>query len=257
MAMRSMWRGSISFGMVSIPVRMYLATGDGDDVGFTQLCPEHPDSRVLHKKVCAGHDHLLTTQPLRGYEVAKGEYIVITDEDLESLPVPSAHQVQIREFVDRAELGDLYLSGFYYLEPEDVGAKAYALLREALRVTEKVAVGMVAMRGKEHFCRLSLEGDAIVLANLHFPNEIRSSVDLKLTGQTVNGAETAMAVALVGAMAVQTFDVAKYENTFGVAVKALVKARVNGEEPIVATQKPAETIDLMAQLQASLASVAA
>jgi DNA end-binding protein Ku len=257
--MRTTWKGAITIGMVVVPVKMYKATGDGDGVSFRQLCPDHM-LPIQYRKFCTGGGEEVTEKPVRGYEVDKTTFVPITDEDLENLPVPSARQIRVLEFVDPAKVSDLYHDGSYFLEPEDIGAMPYAVIRTALRETGKVALGMIATSSREQFCRISVEGETLLLTNLHFPAEVRSSAGLKVNaGAEVDGAMKAMAVALVHSLTSQEFEPEKYTNEFGLAVRAVVDARLAGETAPAAptAPKPSSSADLMAALQATIDSRAA
>src|SRR5438309_3576952 len=145
---RSMWKGAVSFGMVAIPVRLYLAT-ESKSVSFRSLCPCHRQP-IRQKRHCAVTEDVVEfSEVLRGFELEKDQFVVIDDADLDNLPLPSAHTIEIMEFVDGAEIpGELYMKQAYYLEPEKVGVKPYFLLKRALQEEGKVAVGKIALRDR-------------------------------------------------------------------------------------------------------------
>ena len=175
-----MWRGAISFGMVAIPVRLYLAT-ESKSVSFRLLCP-NDQTPVRNKRWCPEEDREIGwSDALRGYEVGKDEYVIITDSDLDDLPLTTTHTIDIVEFCPDSEIeAGVYLKSAYYLEPEAVGAKPYALLRQALEKTGKVAIGKIALRDREHLCRLALHENGLLLNTLHWPDEIRSAGELSI-----------------------------------------------------------------------------
>src|SRR5712691_5407091 len=177
---RSMWKGVVSFGMVSIPIRLYNATESTAKVSFRQLCPDH-HSPISYKRWCAEGDHEVQySEILRGYEVGKDRYVIIDDKDLDNLPLPTAHAIDIEEFVpvDDVEPG-LYYDSAYYVEPEELGRKPYHLLRRALEATGRMAIAKIALRDKEHLAALHPNGKGLIMNTLHWPDEIRSTEGLK------------------------------------------------------------------------------
>lgn len=250
-----MWKGVVSFGMVSIPIRLYNATESSAKVSFRQLCPEH-HSPISYKRWCAEGDHEVPYSEIeRGYEVGKDRYVVIDDKDLENLPLPTAHAVTIEEFVpaDEVEPG-LYFDNAYYVEPEELGKKPYHLLREALKATGRVAIAKIALRDKEHLCALHADGQGIIMNTLHWPDEIRSTEGLKgLEGDVkINPKELQMAKALIESLA-DDFDPSRYKDDYREAVMKVVQAKMEGEviEAPEAPQ-PAKVMDLMEALRQSV-----
>ena len=249
-----MWRGAISFGMVAIPVRLYLAT-ESKSVSFRLLCPaDH--TPVRNKRWCPEEDREIGwSEAVRGYEVGKDEYVVVTDQDLDNLPLITTHTIDIVEFCPDSEIeAGVYLKSAYYLEPEAVGVKPYALLREALEKTGTVAIGKIALRDREHLCRLALHEQGLLLNTLHWPDEIRSAAELAIPEQAPDVAkkELDMAVMLVENMSAH-FDPARYHDNYREAVIQVVEAKLANkpiERPEV--QEPGKVTDLMAALKASV-----
>jgi DNA end-binding protein Ku len=252
---RSMWKGVVSFGMVAIPIRLYVAT-ESHGISFNQLCAEHM-SRIRYRRWCTEGDHEVSYDDIvKGYEVSKDQYVVIDDKDLENLPLPTAHTIEIAEFVDRDEIqAGLYFKSAYYVEPEDVGRKPYALLKQALEETGKIAVAKVAFRDREHLCALAPLDGVILMNTLHWPDEIRSTEGLKtVDGEVkVSPRELTMAKTLVESLA-DSFDPARYEDDYKEALMKIVQAKVEGQETVVApeTEAPAKVMDLMEALRASV-----
>ncbi len=250
-----MWKGVVSFGMVSIPVRLYVAT-ESHGVSFNQLCEEHM-SRIRYRRWCQDGDHEVSYGDIvRGYEVGKDQYVVVDDQDLENLPLPTAHTIEISEFVEATDInGGLYFKGAYYVEPEDVGKKPYALLKKALEETGKVAVAKVAFRDREHLCALQPLDGMILMDTLHWPDEIRSTEGIKGVDADVkvNDRELNMAKMLVESLS-DTFDPERYHDDYKEALMAIVNAKVEGEETVTATEaeEPAKVMDLMDALRASV-----
>ncbi len=252
---RSMWKGVVSFGMVSIPIRLYNATESSAKVSFRQLCPDH-HSPITYKRWCAEGDHEVAYSEIqRGYEVAKDRYVIISDRDLENLPLPTAHAIDISEFVpvDDIEPG-LYYDNAYYVEPEELGKKPYQLLRQALAATGRLAIAKIALRDKEHLCALHPNGNGLMMNTLHWPDEIRSSEGLKgLEGEVkINPKELEMAKALIESLA-DTFDPSRYKDEYREAVLKVVHAKMEGEV-IEAPEvpQPAKVMDLMEALRQSV-----
>jgi DNA end-binding protein Ku len=252
---RSMWKGVVSFGMVSIPIRLYNATESGAKVSFHQLCPEH-HTRISYKRWCAEGDHEVAFSDIqRGYEVGKDRYVIIDDKDLDNLPLPTAHAIDISEFVPVEEIEPgLYFDSAYFVEPEELGKKPYHLLREALRATGKMAIAKIALRDKEHLAALHPNGKGIIMNTLHWPDEIRSTEGLKgLEGEVkINPKELEMAKALVESLS-DTFDPERYKDEYKEAVMKVVHAKMEGEviEAPEAPQ-PAKVMDLMEALRQSV-----
>ena len=250
-----MWKGVVSFGMVSIPIRLYNATESSAKVSFRQLCPEH-NSPISYKRWCTEGDHEVAYSDIkRGYEVGKDRYVLIDDKDLDNLPLPTAHAIDISEFVptDDIEPG-LYFQNAYYVEPEELGKKPYQLLREALKATGKMAIAKIALRDKEHLCALHPNGKGLIMNTLHWPDEIRSTEGLKgLDGDVkINPKELEMAKALIESLA-DDFNPARYKDDYRDAVMKVVQAKMEGEviEAPEAPQ-PAKVMDLMEALRQSV-----
>src|SRR5438445_8238487 len=176
----SMWKGVVSFGMVSIPIRLYNATESTAKVSFRQLCQEH-NSHIPYKRGCAEGDHEVQYSEIkRVYEIGKDRYVLIDDKDLDNLPLPTAHAIDIEEFVpvDDVEPG-LYFDSAYYVEPEELGKKPYQLLRRALEATGRRAIAKIALRAQEHLAALHPNGNSLIMNTLHWPDEIRTTEGLK------------------------------------------------------------------------------
>ncbi len=252
---RSMWKGVVSFGMVSIPIRLYNATESSAKVSFRQLCPEH-HSPISYKRWCAEGDHEVPYSEIeRGYEVGKDRYVIIDDKDLDNLPLPTAHAIDISEFVPVEEIEPgLYFDNAYYVEPEELGKKPYQLLREALEATGKMAIAKIALRDKEHLCALHPNGKGLIMNTLHWPDEIRSTEGLKgLDGDVkINPKELQMAKALIESLA-DSFEPQRYKDEYREAVMKVVQAKMDGEviEAPEAPQ-PARVMDLMEALRQSV-----
>ena len=253
---RSMWKGVISFGMVSIPIRLYVAT-ESHSVSFRQLCAEHL-SPIKYKRWCGAGDHEVAYADIvKGYEVGADNYVVIDDSELENLPLPTVRQIEIGEFVpnDDIEAG-LYFKSAYYVEPEQAGTKPYHLLGRALQETGMTAVAKVAFRDREHLCALRPLDGALLMNTLHWPDEIRPISELKGLKDDVdiNPRELQMAKALVDSLAEDSFEPGRYHDDYHQALMAIVNAKVEGAEVVTAPAAEAApaVMDLMEALKASV-----
>ena len=252
---RSMWKGVISFGMVSIPVRLYVAT-ESQGISFRQLCAEHM-SPIKYKRWCSEGDHEVSYGDIvKGYEVSTDNYVVIEDKDLDNLPLPTAHAIEITEFVEQNEInGGLYFKSAYYMEPEEVGKKPYALLKQALEETKKVAVAKIAFRDREHLAALSPLDGHMLMNTLHWPDEIRSVEGIKGVdgGVKISDRELQMAKTLVESLS-DTFDPERFQDNYKEALMKVVEAKVQGQETVVAPEPEAapRVMDLMEALKASV-----
>ncbi|TME59171.1 MAG: Ku protein [Chloroflexi bacterium] len=240
---RSMWKGVVSFGMVSIPIRLYNATESSAKVSFRQLCPEHR-SPINYKRWCPEGEH-----------EGKDRYVIIDDKDMDNIPLATAHSIDITEFVpsDDIEPG-LYYNSAYYVEPEELGKKPYHLLRKALEATSRLAIAKIALRDREHLAALHSTNGVLLMNTLHWPDEIRSAEGLKgLEGEVkINPKELEMAKALIESLA-DTFDPSRYKDEYREAVMKVVQAKVEGEViEAPPTPQPAKVMDLMEALRASV-----
>jgi DNA end-binding protein Ku len=238
--------------MVAIPVRLYPAAEQRAGVSFHLLCPRDR-TRIRNLRWCPEEQREVPwNEVLRGYEVAKDEYVVITDEDLAALPLRSAHTIDIVEFCDAGDIPSLYVERPYYIEPEEAGRKPYALLHTALQRTGRVAVGKLALRDREHLARITCLDGALVLETLHWPQEIRDSGELRLPGEvSLSKPEIDMAVMLVDSLS-RGFEPSEFHDEYRAAVEALV-AEKQGQGTIERPQpETPKVLDLMAALKASV-----
>lgn len=248
---RSIWNGAISFGLVSIPVGLYSAVQE-KDLRFNQLhsvC----GTRIKQQKFCPHCERLVETAEIqRGYEVSKGHYVIVDDEDFESLPVPSKHTIEVTAFVKAEQVDPIYFDQTYYLEPTDAGKKPLALLLRALEEKQVAAVAKVALRNKESLCLLRpLEGQ-VVMETLYFQDEIRKPESANLEEVVVDDRELKMAMSLVEMLS-DEFDPAAYHDIYRDALMQRIEAKQHGGELIEATQpKEARVVNLMDALKASL-----
>jgi DNA end-binding protein Ku len=237
--------------MISIPVKLYGAT-ESKDVAFNTLHVECK-SRLRQKRWCPVDDREVTAdEVVRAYEYTKDQYVEITDEDLEQLPIPSKHTIELTSFVKQVDVDPVYFERSYYLEPDDVGLKPYALLMRALKTKQVAAVAKVALRNKESLCVLRAGESVLMLETLFYPDEVRTQ-DLPNSPEVlVSGPELNMALSLVE-MLEEPFDPRKYHDNYRAALLEVIEAKRSGAEVVAQPEAPMpKTVDLMAALKASL-----
>jgi DNA end-binding protein Ku len=238
--------------MISIPVKLYGAT-ESKDLAFNTL-HKTCKSRLKQKRWCPVDDReVFQDEVVKAYEYSKDSYVEISDEDIESLPVPSKHTIELTSFVKQADIDPVYFERTYYLEPDQVGAKPYALLMRALKTKAVAAVAKVALRNRESLCVLrASDHNVLMLETLYYPDEIRTA-DLPAEPEVlVSQPELTMALSLVE-MLEEPFDPKKYSDQYRVALLDMIEAKRNGETMVAAPEAPLpKTVDLMAALKASL-----
>ena len=249
---RPIWKGAITFGMISIPVKLYGAT-ESKDLAFNTLHAECK-SRLKQKRWCPVHDREVTAdEVVRAYEYVKDQYIEILDEDLEKMPMPSKHTIELTSFVKQSDIDPVYFERTYYLEPDDIGLKPYALLMRALKTKQVAAVAKVALRNKESLCVLRpSENNLLMLETLYYPDEIRTAEVQAAPDVMVSQPELNMALSLVE-MLEEPFEPKKYHDDYRGALLEVIEAKRTGTEMVAQPDVPMpQTVDLMAALKASL-----
>jgi DNA end-binding protein Ku len=249
---RSMWKGAISFGLVTIPVSVYPATEE-KTLRFNQLHDED-GGRIRMKRTCSvdgeevSYDHIV-----KGYEYEKDKYVILNDEDFDAVPVPSSRAIDIVQFVDLEDIDPIMYKKTYYLIPEETGAKAYALLREAMSQVNKVGIAKVSFRDKEHLSALRFKDDAFVLETMYWPDEIREAdfggvdVDAKVRDQELDMAKT-----LIENLTAD-WHPEEFTDDYRDSLLKIVDAKIAGEEiELVEPEPTAKVVDLMAALKASV-----
>jgi DNA end-binding protein Ku len=250
-APRAIWRGTISFGLVSIPVNLYTAT-ESHDVRFHLL--HQPDGvRLKNVRWCPKDEKAVPWEEvIRGFEYTKGRYVPISDEDLEHLPVKTVHTVDISDFVKLEEVDPIYFDKAYYLAPEEAGVKAFALLRQALEQTGRAAVAKVAIRDKENLCLVRPYQTVMTMETMLYANEIRATQDIAVDGAEVSPKELQMAMSLVENLS-DHFDPARYHDEYQAALKQIIDAKVEGAPlPEAPSEQGEKVVDLMEALRASV-----
>src|SRR6476469_10380837 len=253
---RAMWKGAIQFGLVTIPVKLYLAT-ESKGISFNML-HKTDLSRIQMKVWCPVEDEAISRgDTFKGYEYAPGEYVVITDEDLENVPLKTVRSIEIEQFTkaERDDAAVRFVKSAYYVEPDKVGRKAFHLLKAVLEDDGLTAICKVVIKDREALAALDPIGDTMLLTTLHWPDEIRSVADLDLGDETYDfkPAELAMARQLVSAMTGE-FDPSQYKDEYRDALMQVIESKIEGHE--VKAPEPAEEtgklVDLMAALEASV-----
>ena len=248
---RSIWNGVISFGMVSIPVKLLTAT-ESKDVAFHLLHAEC-STRIRQLRWCPQHEREVGwDEVVRAYEYAKGEYVVMTDEDFEHLPIPSKNTIELSAFVEASEIDPVFYEKTYYLEPTEVGVKPYALLTRALAGKRLTAIAKIAIRNKERLCALRPSDGTLVLETLYYPDEIRVVERTTAAGVDVSDRELDMAHALIDLLS-GPFQPEEYRDTYREAVLQVIESKIAGKEVVEPEPAPeVKVVDLVAALKASV-----
>lgn len=249
---RAIWRGAISFGMVSIPVKLYTAT-ESHDVSFRQLAEEDLKpikylrwSPTLDREVQFG-------EIKKGYEYAKDQFVILEDEDFENLPVPSKHTIAITQFVEQSEIDPIFFEKPYYLDPDEAGMKPYTLLLRAMEEKGLIAIGKLAMRQKEQLVAIRPHEGHLTVEMLLYPDEIRPFEGIDVSDVKVSQDEMKMAFALID-MLHEPFDPAAFRDEYRDVLMNMITTKLEGGEVVVSSpeEAPAQTVDLMAALRASI-----
>lgn len=254
--MRAIWKGAVSFGLVSVPVKLYSAT-ESHDVSFRQVHAKD-GGRIRYQRICSlDGEEVAYSDIAKGFETEDGEMVILTEEDMANLPTTSSREIAVEKFVPADQIDPLLFEKSYYLEPEGTGAKPYALLRQALLDSNRLAVVTVALRQRTTTAvlrvRPSDKGDVIVLQTMMWPDEIRQP-DFSVEVGEVKDAEVTMAKMLIETLS-GDFDASEFEDDYADAVQAVVTAKIEGGEvqrTETSTRTGGEVVDLLAALQRSV-----
>ncbi len=252
--MRSIWKGAISFGLVSIPVKLYSATEERD-IAFRQVHRED-GGRIRYQRVCTVCEKEVQYADIaKGYEMSDGSIVVLTDEDFEAVPITTNRMIDVVQFVPLESLDPIYFSKSYYLEPEKAGIKPYVLLARALEESGKVAVVKVALRQREALAAVRVRDGVFVLETMLWPDEVREPAFGFLDEDVeVRSQELAMAGTLIESLSGE-FDPEEHHDRYREALEEVIEAKVAGHDIVAPTAKPDEggaVVDLMAALRASV-----
>lgn len=251
--MRAIWSGSLSFGLVNIPVKLYSATGDNklslDMLHKKDLSP------IRYARICrADGKEIAWDEIVKGYEYKKGDYVVLTDEDFKKANIEKTKAVEIQEFSKESEIDTMYYEKPYYLEPEKGAEKAYALLRESLKKSKKVGIAKFVLRNRERLCAVKPSGNVLVLQQMRFDEEIRPTEELNLPDSSKAGKkEIDIALALIEQLT-ENFKPSDFKDTYTDELKKVIEAKAKGK-PVKTKgreRKATEVSDLMNMLKKSL-----
>ena len=258
---RPIWSGAISFGLISIPIRLFPAVRK-KSVSFNQLDGE-TGSRIKMKRVSAETgEEVAYDEIVKGYEITKGNYITITDDEMSSLDPKKSRTIDIAEFVQLSEIDPLYFDSAYVVAPDELSAKAYAVLEQAMESAGMVAIATFVMRTKQYQCALRAADGKLLLSTMVYGDEVADFSEIEafeyLEDVEVRPAELAMAEQLIESLT-EAFDPMKFEDTYRERVMELIQAKAEGQElaPIEDDGPTAEVIDLAAALEASVAAAKA
>jgi DNA end-binding protein Ku len=270
----TIWTGSISFGLVNVPVRLYTTIDTSKDFSFNQLDKE--GHRIQYKKWCPVEEREVAYSEIKkGYEIAKDQYVVIEKQDLEKIAVESTSTIDIKEFIDEQELDPLFVEKSYYIAPDStdkrgrkklkdnsapaVQDKAYSLLVKVLHDTKKAAIGKVVLRGeKEHLVAIRAYQRGLVLHTLHYLSEIKPLEAIteisEAKGPSIDEKERSLGHLLVENLTTKDFDISRYHDEYTEELEKLINAKAKGKVRMVrqVTKEPQQTQDLIAALKASL-----
>src|SRR3954470_793802 len=255
---RSIASLTISFGLVAIPVKLYSATISSERISFN-LLRQKDGSRVKQQYVAVNDGALVERSEMtKGYEFAKGQYVMFSPEELKALEDTTTHTIDITQFVPLESVDPVYFDGTYYLAPDKGGAKPYSLLATALKKAKQCAIGRWISRGKEHIVILRPMDDGLAMHQLHFKAEVRSIKDLGVEAAPVSDAELKLANQLIEQLAAKRFDPNEYVDEHRGRVEAAIQRKVEGKEVSFAEPPTVEgasnVVDLMEVLKASLNS---
>ena len=252
--MRAIWKGAVSFGLVSIAVKLYSATEE-KDIRFHQV-HRTDGGRIKYQRTCSIDGEVVTFDDIaKGYDIGGGEMVILTDEDFAELPLSTSRAIDVLEFVPAEQIDPILFAKAYYLEPEGQAAKPYVLLRDALQDADRVAIVKIALRQREQLATLRVRDDVLVLNTMLWPDEVRTP-DFGFLDEDIETrpAELAMASSLIDSMA-GSFKADEFTDNYRAALQEVIDAKVEGREvvqPEEAEEAPAAAVDLMAALKASV-----
>jgi DNA end-binding protein Ku len=253
--MRSIWSGSIGFGLVNIPVKLFSASQSHEGLDLDMLHKED-HSPIRYARICREDGEEVPYEDIvKGYEYRKGDYVVLTQEDLKKADAKKTKTIEIKQFADESEIDSRYYEKPYYLEPDKGADRAYALLRDALAKTDKVALAKYAMRARDNMGVIKPIGKALVLNQMRFPADLRNPADLRFPDQKAGKEELEMAMALIKQLD-KPFIPEDWHDTYTEELEEMIEEKAKGQKPKAHAKAPADTKvkDLMSTLKASLES---
>lgn len=253
--MRSIWKGSLAFGLVNVPVKVYSATED-HDVSFHQVHAED-GGRIRYQRRCEVCGEVVTyDQIAKAYDSEDGQRVILTDEDFATLPAQAKHEIEVLQFVPNEQIDPILLDRSYYLEPDSRSPKAYALLRRTLEETDRTAIVHFALRNKTRLAALRVRDDVLVVQTMIWPDEVRTAEFGALDEQPdISDKELAMSASLVESMA-EDFDASAFTDEYTAQLRQLIDDKLTGGESFTAVEEeedsPTDVVDLVAALRRSV-----
>lgn len=251
--MHTMWKGSVSFGLVNIPVKMFAATED-KDIKFKYIHKEC-QTPIKYEKVCPTCNKEIKQEDIvRGYEYEPGRFVVIEDDELNALKQSTGKAIEILDFVDLADIDPIYFMKTYYLSPQETGGKAYNLLREAMNQTGKIAIAKITIRDKQSLAAVRVYKNLLVMETIFYPDEIRDTAQVPNVpdNMVIDEKELNMAKQLIENLSTE-FEPGKYTDEYRRELMELIKKKIEGDEVVTQPEAPQRNvIDLMQALQESL-----
>lgn len=252
--MRSIWKGSLAFGLVNVPVKVYSATED-HDVSFHQVHAED-GGRIRYQRRCEVCGEVVTyDQIAKAYDSEDGQRVILTDEDFATLPAQAKHEIEVLQFVPNEQIDPILLDKSYYLEPDSRSPKAYALLRRTLEETDRTAIVHFALRNKTRLAALRVRDDVLVVQTMIWPDEVRAAEFAALDEQPdISDKELAMSASLVESMA-EDFDASAFTDDYTAQLRQLIDDKLTGGESFTAVEtedEPTDVVDLVAALRKSV-----
>jgi DNA end-binding protein Ku len=261
MAARAIWKGSISFGLVNIPIQVFSATQKEEYTSFNQLCDK--GHKIKYKKWCPVEEREVQWSEIKkGHEITKNNYIVIEKEDLDKIKLKTNNTIEVKEFIEADEFDPIFIEKNYYVGPDpgkkklETATRAYSLLVKILHETNKIAIGKVVLREREQLVALRAYQRGLVMHQLKYLDEIRPMDEIGNLDslQKVDSKELSLGKTLVDNLTTEKFDPGQYSDTYAKELEKLIEAKSKGQEPVVqrAEETPEETVDIVEALKASL-----
>ncbi len=261
MAARAIWRGSISFGLVNIPIQVFSATQREDFTSFNQLCEK--GHKIKYKKWCPVEEREVPWSEIKkGYEITKNNYVVLEKEEIENIKLKTTNTVEVKEFIDLEEFDPIFIEKSYYIGPDpgkkktEASAKAYSLFVKILNETKKIAIGKVVLREKEQLVALRAYQRGLVMHQLKYLDEIRPMDEIGRleSPQKIDAKELSLGKTLVESLTTEKFDPGQYADTYAKEFEKLIEAKSKGQKVVTKEEKeePEETTDILEALKASL-----
>lgn len=260
MAARSIWKGTISFGLVNIPIKLYSAT-EGKTFSFNQLCEK--GHRIQYKRWCTVEDKEIPWEDIhKGFEIAKGNYVLVEKEDFEKIKIKTTKSIDIKEFVSLEDLNPILIEKSYYVGPDTKTIdKAYVLFANILKSTNKIAIGKVVLKDKEHLIALQAYQRGIVMYQLHYQDEIKPLDEIEGIQTTdsskikIDEQEISLGKTLIENLTSKGFDPSKYSDTYATQLEEMINAKAKGKSHVIQEPQaePVSNVDLLEALKASVA----